>query len=452
MCLMNRNLHRVAARSLAFLLGCGFAITSGAQEARNTSAPVISLSEAIRRAQLNEPTFASALAAQKSASIDRYLARAALLPSVTYHNQLLYTQPNGQLLKGTQVGSQASPIFIANNAVHEYTSQASINETIGLKQLADEQVASANAARAAAELEIARRGLVSSVVNLYYSVTASEVKRRVLEVALQEAQSFTDLTTKRETAREAAHADVVKAQLQQQQRQRDLSDGILAAEKARIELAVLLFPDPRTSYSTEPAGAAPTLPSRGEVDRLASDKNPEIRSALAEVRAGNAEVRSARASYLPDLGMNFSYGIDAPQFATRGPDDVQNLGYAISATLDIPVWDWFSTQKRVKQSEIRRDAAKVSLTAAQRRLIATLEETYAEADAARNQLDLLDQSVHTAAESLRLTKLRYSAGEATALEVVDAQTTYISIETEQADATVRYQTAMAGLQLLTGAM
>jgi outer membrane protein TolC len=116
------------------------------------------------------------------------------------------------------------------------------------------------------------------------------------------------------------------------------------------------------------------------------------------------------------------------------------------------VWDWFSTQKRVKQSEIRRDAAKVSLTAAQRRLIATLEETYAEADAARNQLDLLDQSVHTAAESLRLTKLRYSAGEATALEVVDAQTTYISIETEQADATVRYQTAMAGLQLLTGAM
>jgi outer membrane protein TolC len=116
------------------------------------------------------------------------------------------------------------------------------------------------------------------------------------------------------------------------------------------------------------------------------------------------------------------------------------------------VWDWFSTQKRVKQSEIRRDVAKVSLTAAQRRLIATLEEVYAEASAARDQMDLLDLSVRTAAESLRLTKLRYSAGEATALEVVDAQTTYLSASTAQADGTVRYQTALAGLQLLTGTL
>ena len=273
--------------------------------------------------------------------------------------------------------------FIANNAVHEYTSQASINETVGLKQFADAQVASANAARASAELEVARRGLISSVVSLYYSVAASQTKQRVLEEALQEAQSFTDLTQKREAAREVAHADVVKAQLQQQQRQRDLSDGILAADKARLELAVLLFPDPRTRYTTEMAGSPAPLPSRKEVDRLASTNNPEIRSALAGVRAGGAEVTAARAAYLPDLGLNFSYGIDAAQFAKRGPDDVRNLGYSISATLDIPVWDWFSTQKRIKQSEYKRDAAKVSLTVAQRRLIATLEEAYAEAAAAR---------------------------------------------------------------------
>ena len=150
--------------------------------------------------------------------------------------------------------------------------------------------------------------------------------------------------------------------------------------------------------------------------------------------------------------MNFIYGIDAPQFAKRGPDGVQNLGYSIGGTLDIPVWNWLSTQKRVKQSEIRRDVAKVSLTAAQRRLVATLEEAYAEATAARDQMDLLDQSVRTASESLRLTKLRYAAGEATALEVVDAQTTWLSVETAQTDGVVRYQNALAGLHLLTGTL
>jgi outer membrane protein TolC len=449
---MYRNPVSFAGGILAFLIASGLAGPSVAQQAPPNGAVVISLSEAIHRAQQNEPGFASALAAEKSAAIDRYLAKAALLPSVVAHNQMLYTQPNGQINRNVQVGAQASPIFIANNAVHEYVSQASINETVGLKQFADAQVAAANAARTSAELEVARRGLISTVVSLYYSISAFETKQHLLEQAFREAQSFTDLTQKREQAREIAHADVVKAQLQQLQRQRDLSDATLAADKARLELAVLLFPDPRTPYSTEAAASPKALPTREEVDRLAATKNPEIRSALAEVRANNAAVASARAAYLPDLALNFNYGIDAPQFAKRGPDEVRNLGYSISGTLDIPVWDWFSTQKRVKQSEIRRDAAKVSLTAAQSRLIASLEEGYREASAARDQMDLLDQSVRTAEESLRLTKLRYSAGEGTVLEVVDAQTAYLSSETAQADGVLRYQAALAALQILTGTL
>jgi outer membrane protein TolC len=449
---IDRNLLNLVAGALALISAAGFAATSFAQEVKTGSPAVISLAEAIHRAQQNEPAFASSLAAQKSAAIDRYLGRAALLPSVVYHNQVLYTQPNGQTNQIVQSGTQLPPIFIANNAVHEYISQASINETVGLKQFADAQVAAANAARASAELEVAHRGLILSVVSLYYSVSAFETKQHVLEEALREAQSFTDLTEKREAAREGAHADVVKAQLQQQQRQRDLSDGALAADKSRLELAVLLFPDPRTPFSTEAPGPPPELPNREDVNRLASANNPELRSALAGVQAGNAEVTAARAAYLPDLGLNFSYGIDAAQFAKRGPDDVSNLGYSISATLDIPVWDWFSTQKRIKQSEIKRDAARVTATAAQRRVIAALEEVYAEAVAARDQMDLLDLSVRTAEESLRLTKLRYSSGEATVFEVVDAETAYLSVETAQAEGVVRYQTALAGLRVLTGTL
>ncbi|MDE1177151.1 MAG: TolC family protein [Edaphobacter sp.] len=412
----------------------------------------VSLTEAIQQAQANEPIFAAAVAAQKTMKIDSYLAKASLLPSVTYHNQMLYTQPNGQTNQGGQVGTQSSPIFIANNAIHEYTSQASINETVGLKQLADAQVASANSARASAELEIARRGLVSTVVSLYYTVSTAEEKQKVQAEALQEARDFSSLTQKREAVREVAHADVVKAELQLQQRQRDLADATVLASRARLELAVLLFPDPRAAYTTDAPASSPPLPTRDEVNQLASTNNPEIRSALAGLRASDAGVKSAKAAYLPDVALNFTYGIDAPQFAKRGPDNVPNLGYSIGGTLDIPVWDWFSTQKKVKQSEILRDAAKVTLTAAQRRLIATLEESYAEASTARDQLDLLDQSVHTAAESLRLTKLRYAAGEATALEVVDAQNSYLTAQTSQADGLTRFETALAALQVLTGSI
>jgi outer membrane protein TolC len=136
----------------------------------------------------------------------------------------------------------------------------------------------------------------------------------------------------------------------------------------------------------------------------------------------------------------------------RGPGNVRNLGYSASATLDIPVWDWFSTAHKVRQSEILRDAARTGLSATQRRLIAQLDEAYAEAAVARDQIASLEQSVQTAEESLRLTKLRYRAGEATVFEVVDAQNSLTTSEIAREDGMVRYQTALANLQLLTGTL
>lgn len=411
---------------------------------------IITLDEAIHRAQTNEPNFAVARAEAKATALDRSISRAALLPNAVYHNQYLYTQGTAGTvpIDGNQT---TSPIFIANNAVHEYTSQAAVTETIGLKGVADVRLADATFARAAAEYEVARRGLVVTVVSLYYMLSANEHKVAVAQRAEDEAASFTDLTGKRETAREVAHADVVKAQLLQQQRERDLADARLAADKARLELGVLLFPDPRTSYTTE-STPLPAMPSRSDVEARAAAHNPDLRSALAAVQISDAEVLGARAAYLPDLALNFNYGIDAAQFATKGPNGVNNLGYSASATVDIPVWDWLATPHRVKQTEIRRDATRVALTATQRHLIAALDEAYAEAAEAQRQAASLELSATTAAESLRLTKLRYTAGEATALEVVDAQTSLTTAENAREDGRVRYETGLANLQTLTGTL
>ena len=424
------------------------------QDASASNAPVtISLDEAIRRAQTSEPGYAAASAASGSAALDRSIARAGLLPSVVYHNQALYTQPNHlQNLAGLAAASQVPFRFIANNAVREYSSQAVVNETMGLSSVAAVRRADAASALASAELEIARRGLVAAVTGLYYSLAAADDKLAVADRARAEADDFVRLTTAREQAREAAHADVVKAQLQQQQRQRDLSDATLAAEKARLELAVLLFSDPHTPYAITASQKIDPLPTREEVSQAAARNNPELKSALSALNVSNADVLTARAAYLPDLGLNVTYGIDAPQFATNGPDHLRNLGYSASVTLDIPVWDWLATQHKVKQSEIRRDAARVALTATQRQLVARLDEAYAEAAAARGQLASLDSSASMAAESLRLTRLRYSSGEATVLEVVDAQTTLMGAEDARADGRVRYRMALADLQTLTGTM
>jgi outer membrane protein TolC len=440
----------VAGLSLVAAICQTQTVFTGSTPAAGASAvPVISLDDAIHRAEANDATFALAKADSRTTQLDRSIARAGLLPSATFHNQYLFTQGNGTSDRIGQTTTTPAPRFIANNAIHEYASLGMVNETLGLQQFSAVSLADANAAKAAAELEIARRGLVSAVVTLYYNLGAFEAMVGVTQRALDDANSFLTLTQQREQAREAAHADVLKAELQQQQRVRDLADARVALTKAHLELGVLLYPDPRTDFTTE-APAPPALPDRADVEAAAGKNNAELKSALASLRASEAQVTSARAAYLPDLALNYTYGIDAPQFAVNGPGNARNLGYSASATLDIPLWDWLATEHKVKQSQILRDAAKVALSATQRRLVADLSEFYDEAAAARDQLASLEVSVTTAQESLRLTRLRYVGGEGTVLEVVDAQNSLVAAENAQASGIVRYQTALANLQTLTG--
>lgn len=447
-----RSAWLLCAAAAAFLTLCP---NGSAQQQSPTEVPVssgpLTLEDAIARATANEPAFAAASAEQKALALERKNAKAALLPSLTYHNQAIYTQPNG--VPASRIGQTTdapSPIFIANNAVREYASQGVVNETIGFAQVGALRLATANALRAEAELEIARRGLVQTVVSLYYGVGSGNNKVIVAERALAEADHFVDITQMREAAREAAHADVLKAQLSQQQRQRELEEARLAAQKAHLELGVLLYPDPAATYALAPEAAAPLLPAQRGVDALAARHNPEIRSALAGLQASQATSYAASAARLPELALNLAYGIDATNFGVNGPDGIRNLGYSLSATLDIPVFDWLITERRIKVAHLREKAAQTVVTASQRRLAADLAEFYAEADAAYRQMGSLDSTVVTARESLRLVNLRYVDGESTVLDVVDAQNTLIAAENAQLDGRVRYQLALANLQTLTG--
>jgi outer membrane protein TolC len=414
-------------------------------------ASALTLDDAISLAQAHEPTFAAAAAESRATALERKDAKAGLLPSVVYHNQYLFTQSNHTYAATIEGGHpQSLPVFIANNAVHEYMSQASVNEVIGLAGTAAVRLADANAARAQAEFEIARRGLVATVVGLYYNVRSGAEKAAAAQQALDEANRFVDITQKRESAGEAAHADVIKAHLEQEQRQRELADAVLAQQRANLELGVLLYPDPNTQFTLADEPVPPALPERQDEEAAARANNPEMRSALAAMQASQAETQAAWAGLLPDLALNYTYGIDAPQWAANGPEHARNLGYSASATVDIPVWDWLTSERKVKEAHIRAAATKVALTATQRRLLADLTEFYNEADTARRQLASLDASVADAREALRLTNLRYVNGEGTVLEVVDAQSTLVTVENARADGLVRYHLALAQLQTLTG--
>jgi outer membrane protein TolC len=407
----------------------------------------ITLSAALWMAQAHSAQFRAAQANAALAKEDRVQARSALLPGIAYNDQFLYTQGNG-----TQSGR-----FIASNGVHEYVSQGTAHQVISLQQFAEYRKAGAVAAMARARAEVAARGLVVTVVRSYYAVLAAERKHANASVAGEEAAQFLSLSEKLEAGGEAAHSDVLKAQLQRNDRKRNLNDSQVELLNSRLELAVLILPSVTDSFKlADDLGEQPSLPQLEEVQEAAADKNPELRAAMASVRASYAELNASRAAHLPCLALDVFYGIDASHFATRsqgvGNQEVRNLGYAASATLNIPVFNWGATESRVRQSLIRLDQAKLELTVAQKQVLANVEEFYHEADAASAALATLRQSVEIAAESLRLIGLRYQAGESTVLEVVDAQNTLNTARNAYVDGSLRYRLALANLQTLTGTL
>lgn len=424
------------------LLGWAVAAVGAAQTAPLT----IDLPDALARAKKYGLQLDSATLAVRQAAEDRRQARAATLPQVTGVNGFLLTQGNG-----SPTGS-----YVTANGVHLYTEQVQAHEEL-LAAFRKGELRRTLAAEmtAKARVEVAARGLTTVVIQDYYSVLAAQRHLTNARKSVAEAERFYDISSKQEKGGEVAHADVIKAQLLLQQRQRDVQDAQLAILKAKIAIAVLMFPEMRDDFElTDDLGTAPKeLPVPGEVSAQAISTSPDIKTAASAVNEATQGIAIAKYGYLPSLGIDFWYGFNSNQltyYTTIDNQKFRNPGYQAQATLNVPIWSWGSIRSRVKQASYKEEQAKIDLTLAQRNVKANVMAAYQELRAAQEQLKSLQESATLSQESLRLTVLRYQAGEASALEVSDAQTTLTQARNAYDDGLVRYRVASATLQTLTG--
>jgi outer membrane protein TolC len=404
----------------------------------------LTLEAALAQARANSQVFRQADLAERLASEDRKQARAALLPSLSEFSQFIYTQPNGT----------PSGIWVANDGPKIYNTWVTVHgDVFAPGKWAEYRVAAAAEAAARARTDIASRGLVATIVQNFYGVVAAARKLVSAQQSLREAQEFLDITQKQEAGGEAAHSDVVKAQIQVAQRQREAQDAELTVIRSRLGLSVLVFPDFRDEFTVvDDLQDIPPLPALDSVRTTASGYSPDVRAAEASVQQSVSDIGVARGGILPSVSFDYFYGINANQFAIRNPEGDRLLGSVAQVQLTVPLWTWGATQSKLAQAHLRLQQARLDLTFAQRTLLANLSSFHREAQIARDQVASLRTSLDLATESLRLTLLRYQAGEVTVLEVVDAQITLIQARSAYDDGLVRYRVALAALQTLTGTL
>jgi len=411
----------------------------------------LTLKDALDLAAKNDPTLISASTDAEIARQDRLQARTALYPSLSGRSEYLGTEGNGKI---------PTSRFVTNDGVHVYREWAVVHQDLspGTFTRVAVQRATAAEALARAKVEIARRGLAPTVAKSYYGLLAAQRKYASAQQSLDQSQRTLTISQDLERGGEVAHSDVVKSELQQNEQQQALNEAQLGMESARLDLAVLLFRDFNENFSIiDDLDLAPALPPLPDLETMAGRENPILGVALQTLRSASLDVTQARQAFLPTIGVDAIYGIEANAIALESRDvaykedgPVPTPGYFIDAVLNIPIWDWGVRRSKLRQAEVKREEAQVQLNATERTLIRNLRGFYEDAQTSRQQVDLLRRAVDLASESLRLNTLRYQAGEATVLELVDAQTTLIQTRNAYDDGMVRYRVAISNLQTLTG--
>ncbi|MBO9717204.1 MAG: efflux transporter outer membrane subunit [Pseudoxanthomonas sp.] len=168
------------------------------------------------------------------------------------------------------------------------------------------------------------------------------------------------------------------------------------------------------------ADLSPGLPS----DLLLA--RPDILAAEHQLRAANADIGAARAAFFPQISLTGSYGSASTEL--DGLFDAGSRAWNFVPLLHVPIFNGGRLRANLDLSEVRRD-----ITVAQyEQSIQTAFREVADALAVRHwaaeRLDVQRRALQAISERARLAQLRYSAGSASFIEVLDAQRDLLDAE------------------------
>jgi outer membrane protein TolC len=217
----------------------------------------------------------------------------------------------------------------------------------------------------------------------------------------------------------------------------------------------------------QPAGGASPIPLQQAV-RIALEKNPLRRAAIADTKAASAEIREARSALWPRL--TFS------EIATRGDDPVYGFGsrlrqqrftaadFALNR-LNTPLplgnfstrfggswnlFDSFASWHAVNQARQRNQAAGHQLERADQEIVFRVVNAYYAALLAGKQREVAEQALRTAQSIMDRSQARFDSGLAVQSDLLSAQVRTASRRQEMIRAETDWELATAQLSVAMG--
>lgn len=294
-------------------------------------------------------------------------------------------------------------------------------------------------------LTITRQDLALRVRSAFYLLLAAEkqvvaVRETVAaraQVHRQALEFFNQgIRAKVDVARAEANLFAAKTTLIRAENNREI---------ARIELANAIGMSSLGERTlAEPSSASLPLIERSQVQQEAIHNRAELKQLTTLKMAANANLKTAKASYLPILSGTASIG-----YADRDFPPVGNV-WGVGLNLSMPLFSGFSSVEQVREANAAINAIEARQSNLKLLIIRESESTWLGANEAAARMVSTDKEVAAANESRSLAEGRYHEGVGSIIEVTDAQSQALDAQTASIQATYDYYTALARLDRALG--
>ena len=281
-----------------------------------------------------------------------------------------------------------------------------------------------------------------AVKALYFAILREKDSILALDRIERELKTLLDTVLPKFTMGRVAAFDPVKVRVSISDiaRARELAQAQLRGDRSALSQALGLEAE---DWVLKPVAATPALADESAAAKNLLD-NPTLTALSESIRAAEFGVKAARRARAPDLSGSAEYGYTGQ--STSG----MTRGWAVSAGLRLPIFDWGRIAAQAAQESASADLARNTLKAEKQRvtteLIATLETARAHRSDQARVAALLPDVRDAAKASIE----RYRRGGAGILEVSDSVNLWLQTLLNERSAYYGYLSDLARLERLTG--
>ena len=298
--------------------------------------------------------------------------------------------------------------------------------------------------------------IVFNVIQQFYGYNVAREKVAVTESSLRAADTVGQAAQARFDNGLATKTDLLQAQQQTAQAAYELDSARGDLSDAQVALVGSLGILPTTRLQVEEIVEKTfTEDNKDSLDDLidrALSQRPELVAVLAKVRAGQAEIKRARADFYPKISLEGSAGwqkldinaYDSPYVGNSKP------AYGIGIAIDLPLFDGFLRvhKLRIAQSELR--SAESELTDSRDTVVREVWKAYTDFNTAVQKQESAAKFFSAAQSAFDAALESYRQGLGTYVDVANAQHNLDAARSIVVDTRAAIYTSSAALALSVG--